>query len=472
MSGVNAEASKHVGLMNPKRQYNQQTLDLNAQSDGEAARLWPQADEAVMAKHDEESPASTMEEICESENVRQALRRVCENKGSAGVDGMHVEQLSEHLKTHWPKIKTQLMEGKYKPQAIKRVEIPKPDGGIRVLGIPTVLDRFIQQAVMQVLQAKWDKTFSNSSFGFRPGRSAHMAVEQAQKYIAEGKAIVVDIDLEKFFDLVNHDVLMNRIGRRERDKRVLKLIGSMLRAGMMQDGVVIEREQGTPQGGPLSPLLSNLLLDELDKELERRGLSFVRYADDCNIYVRSERAGERVMESIKKFITKKLKLRVNESKSAVAKPYQRTFLGFSFTWDRGVKVKRRLSPRTIERFKDQIRELTSRRAESSRNYMEKLRRYIMGWLGYFRFCQTPSALLALQSWVRHRVRNLIWRQWQQPATRVAELRKLGIKPDDAYAYGNSSLGSWHMTTAQPINKALSNRYLEQLGLPDFNRWIR
>ena len=297
--------------------------------------------ESLTAKRRAESPAiaeQLMEEVCERENCKQALARVKANKGSAGVDGMTVQQLPEYLKQHWPAIREQLLSGTYKPQPVKRVEIPKPDGGMRKLGIPTVLDRFIQQAVMQVLQGRWDRTFSDHSYGFRPGRSAHQAVEQAQQYIAEGYRWVVDLDLEKFFDRVNHDKLMARIAERVSDKRLLKLIRAFLRAGVMEGGLVSPVDEGTPQGGPLSPLLSNIVLDEFDRELERRGLRFARYADDSNIYVRSRRAGERVMESMMRFITTKLKLKVNEQKSAVARPWERKFLGFSFTWNREPKA--------------------------------------------------------------------------------------------------------------------------------------
>lgn len=304
------------------------------------------------------SEASVMQEVLKPENLSEALRAVRANKGSAGVDGMTVGELPEYLRAHWPEIRQQLLKGSYKPKPVKRVEIPKPDGGVRKLGIPTVLDRFIQQAVLQVLQKRWDSTFSDSSYGFRPGRSAHQAVERAQGYIAEGRGWVVDIDLEKFFDRVNHDKLMGRIMQRESDKAILKLIRSYLSAGVLENGLIGPTEEGTPQGGPLSPLLSNLVLDELDKELESRGHRFVRYADDCNIYVQSERAGERVMEGVCQFITRRLKLKVNSEKSAVARPKDRKFLGFSFT--PGKAPKRRVSPKSLKRFKQKIKELTRR----------------------------------------------------------------------------------------------------------------
>ena len=316
-------------------QQNIQTeLNFSSTPAGEAREAGREETESLSTTNDPESPASTnrlMEEVCERENLKEALRRVKANKGSAGVDGMTVGGITDYLKQHWPAIREQLLNGTYEPRPVRRVEIPKPDGGVRKLGIPTVLDRFIQQAVMQVLQRQWDPTFSASSYGFRPGRSAQQAVAQAQQYIAEGHGWCVDLDLEKFFDRVNHDKLMGQIAKRVEDKRLLKLIRAFLNAGVMENGLVSPSVEGTPQGGPLSPLLSNLVLDELDRELERRGHRFVRYADDCNLYVRSERAGQRVMESVTQFITQKLKLKVNEAKSAVARPQERKFLGFSFT---------------------------------------------------------------------------------------------------------------------------------------------
>src|SRR6266581_4871343 len=311
-----------------------QNLDLTPGPEGEAGRPGLAATESLKARSETENPAGTnriMEEVCERENLKAALRRVKANKGSPGVDGMTVVGLKDYLKQHWPAIREQLLNGTYEPKPVRRVEIRKLDGEVRKLGIPTVLDRFIQQAVMQVLQRRWDRTFSDHSYGFRPGRSAHQAVAQAQQHIAQGHGWCVDLDLEKFFDRVNHDKLMGQIAKRVEDKRLLKLIRAFLNAGVMENGLVSPSVEGTPQGGPLSPLLSNLVLDELDQELECRGHRFVRYADDCNIYVRSERAGQRVMESISRFITQKLKLKVNEAKSAVARPQERKFLGFSFT---------------------------------------------------------------------------------------------------------------------------------------------
>src|SRR6266480_6234031 len=335
-----------MSLNDDKQQNIQMELDFSSALTGAARGVAGEETESSMATSGPESPARTnrlMEEICERENLKGALRQVKGNKGSAGVDGITVNQLPEYLEQHWPAIREQLLSGTYEPKPVKRVEIPKPDGGVRKLGIPTVLDRLVQQMVQQVLQKQWDPTFSEHSYGFRPGRSAKQAVTQAQQYIAEGYGWCVDFDLEKFFDRVNHDKLMGRIAKRVEDKRLLKLIRAFLNAGVMENGLVSPSVEGTPQGGPLSPLLSNLVLDELDQELERRGHRFVRYADDCNIYVRSERAGQRVMENVKRFITEKLKLKVNESKSAVAKPQERKFLGFSFT--SGKELKRKIAPK-------------------------------------------------------------------------------------------------------------------------------
>src|SRR5207253_3736101 len=335
-----------------------------------------------------------MEEVCERENCKQALARVKANKGSPGVDGMTVHELPGYLKQHWPAIREQLRNGTYEPQPVRRVEIPKPDGGVRKLGIPTVLDRSIQQAVMQVLQRRWDRTFSNHSYGFRPGRSAHQAVEAAQQHIAAGYRWCVDLDLEKFFDRVSHDKLMARIATRISDRRLLKLIRAFLKAGVMEGGLVSPVDEGTPQGGPLSPLLSNLVLDDLDKELTRRGHRFCRYADDCNIYVRSRRAGDRVMASVSRFLTQKLRLTVNEAKSAVARPEERKFLGFSISNDGS---ERRIAPKALDKFKTQVRDMTRRtRGSSLLQLIEDLRPYLLGWRGYFGFCQTPRVLTNLE----------------------------------------------------------------------------
>jgi len=408
-------------------------------------------------------PVSVMQEVLTAENLRAALRQVQANQGSPGIDGMTVAQLPAYLQTHWPRIKEQLLQGRYRPQPVKRVEIPKPDGGIRKLGIPTVLDRFIQQAALQVLQKRWDKTFSESSYGFRPKRSAHQAVAAAQRHIASGRGWVVDIDLEKFFDRVNHDKLMGRIMQRENDKPLLKLIRAYLNAGVMESGVVVSSEEGTPQGGPLSPLLSNLVLDELDKELERRGHAFVRYADDCNIYVHSERAGQRVMEGISRFITDQLKLKVNASKSAVARPKDRKFLGFSFTG--GKEPKRRVAPKALARFKEKVRKLTRRtKGQSLRQMQVPLNVYLRGWRGYFGFCQTPSVLKALDEWIRRRLRCLAWTHWKRGVRRFAELVKRGVGKDLAAQTAGSQCGPWRISNSPGLNMALPNRLWDRLGI--------
>jgi RNA-directed DNA polymerase len=344
------------------------------------------------------------------------------------------------------------------------VEIPKRDGGVRKLGIPTVLDRFVQQAVMQVLQKQWDQTFSDSSYGFRPGRSTHQAVAQAQRYIAAGYGWVVDLDLEKFFDRVNHDRLMGQIAKRVRDKRLLRLIRAFLNAGVMENGLVNPSVEGTPQGGPLSPLLSNLVLDELDRELERRGHRFVRYADDSNIYVRSERAGQRVMDSIKRFITKRLKLKVNEKKSAVARPQERKFLGFTFT--DGPVVRRRIAPQAVERFKKRIREITRQaKSVSLETTMATLAPYMRGWRGYFGFCETPDLLIRLTGWVRARLRAALWRQWKTTRRRRAMLAQLGVHGRLAGDTAASGRGPWHMAHSKALCFALSSAFFRDRGLP-------
>jgi RNA-directed DNA polymerase len=453
--------------MDEKRQNNQLVLAFMEEDRGEAPKDLPQGTESSAGKCGTESPAiaeQSMEEVCERENCKRALKRVKANKGSAGVDGMTVQQLPEHLKQHWPAIREQLLSGTYKPQPVKRVEIPKPDGGVRKLGIPTVLDRFIQQAVMQVLQGRWDRTFSDHSYGFRPGRSAHQAVVQAQQYIAEGYRWVVDLDLEKFFDRVNHDKLMTRIAKRVSDQRMLKLIRAFLKAGVLENGLVGPVDEGTPQGGPLSPLLSNIVLDEFDRELERRGLRFTRYADDSNIYVRSRRAGERVMESVTRFITTKLKLKVNEQKSAVARPWERKFLGFSFTGNR--EPKRRIAPKAVLRFKEKVRELTRRtRGVSVETMAGELGQYLRGWIGYFGQCQTPSVLQGLEEWTRRRLRSVIWKQWERGLVRFAELRKRGVGKDLAAKTAGSAHGPWRLANSPALAFALPNAYFDSLGIP-------
>ena len=376
---------------------------------------------------------------------------------------MTIADAASYLRKHWPDIRSQLLSGIYRPQPVRRVEITKPDGGVRKLGVPCVVDRLIQQALLQVLQKRWDPTFSESSYGFRPGRSAHQAVAQAQAYVAEGYSVVVDLDLEKFFDRVNHDALMARVAARVDDKRVLKLIRAFLNAGVMEDGLVRPVDEGTPQGGPLSPLLSNLVLDDLDKELTRRGLRFCRYADDCNIYVRSRRAGERVMASVSRFLTNKLKLKVNEAKSAVARPEERKFLGFSISNDGS---ERRIAPKALERFQTQIREFTRRtRGESLPQIVELLRPYLIGWRSYFRFCQTPVVLTNLEAWIRRRLRMYLWRQWKNGHNRFKELRRRGVSKFQAAVAAGSPTGFWRMSRHVSVQKALRNHEFSALGLP-------
>ena len=455
--------------MGGKRQKNQLQLSLGL--DCEPAGVKPdgehQGTEPSTTGHNTESQvrsAGLMEAIVGEVNVELALQRVRANKGAPGVDGMTVARLPKYLRKHWSELRGQLLDGSYRPQPVLRVWIDKPDGGKRKLGIPTVLDRFVQQLLLQVLQRQWDPTFSEHSYGFRPHRSAHQAVEQAQEYIDAGCAWVVDMDLEKFFDRVNHDVLMSRVARRVEDKRVLKLIRAFLNAGVMEDGLVSPNDEGTPQGGPLSPLLSNLLLDELDRELEQRGLRFVRYADDCNIYVGSRRAGERVMGSITRFLQRKLKLKVNADKSAVDEPQKRKFLGFSFT--RGSQPKRRLAPQTKKRFKRRVREMTSRsRGRSLEQVVKQLRGYLIGWLGYFGFCQLPGDLKELEGWMRRRLRCLVWHQWKRSSRRRAELIARGVAAHTAARIAGSSYGDWHLSRTYPVQAALPNDYFISLGLP-------
>jgi len=455
-----------MNLRSDQRQNVQGELDFSSSPAGEAREVGREETESLSAVHEPESPASTnrlMEEICERENLKQALQQVKANKGSAGVDGMTVGGITDYLKQHWPAIREQLLSGTYEPKPVRRVEIPKPDGGVRKLGIPTVLDRLIQQAVMQVLQRQWDSTFSDHSYGFRPGRSAHQAVAQAQEYIAAGYGWVIDLDLEKFFDRVNHDKLMGQIAKRVEDKRLLKLIRAFLNAGVMENGLVSPSVEGTPQGGPLSPLLSNLVLDELDRELERRGHRYVRYADDSNIYVRSERAGQRVMESITRFITQKLTLKVNETKSAVARPQERKFLGFSFT--DGPEIKRTIAPKALERFKHRIREVTLRaKGVSLEATIAELASYLRGWRSYFGFCETPYVLIQLTRWVRLRLRAAMWRQWKTPRRRRAALLELGVRPRLANNTAGSGLGPWYLARAKALSVGLSNAYFQSLGL--------
>jgi group II intron reverse transcriptase/maturase len=409
-----------------------------------------------------------MERVCERQNLQAALKRVRRNAGSPGIDGMTVEELPGHLRVNWLRLREELLAGRYRPQPVKRVAIPKPGGGERELGIPTVLDRFIQQALLQVLQPLFDPTFSDASYGFRPGRSAHEAVLRAQAYVQEGRGVVVDIDLEKFFDRVNHDMLMGRLAKRMADTRVLRLIRRYLEAGVLADGVVIERHEGTPQGGPLSPLLANVLLDEVDKELERRGHAFVRYADDLNVYVRTQRSGERVMNSLRTLFAK-LKLRVNETKSKVARATKSKFLGFSFWVARGRRIRRRVAPQAIERMKECVRELTRRNAGRSLAQMCKpLGRYLVGWKAYFRLAETPRAFADIDAWVRHRLRAVQLKHWKRGWVVYRELVARGMSPDAARRVAASSRRWWH-NSAMALHIALPNRFFDELGVPRLAR---
>jgi RNA-directed DNA polymerase len=448
------------------RQKYQVKMKPGAEGRGEAPNDGAREAEASAAVIGIESPAvagPSMETVVERENLKKALAQVMRNKGAAGVDGMTVGDLPGHLKEHWLTIRGRLLDDTYKAQPVRRVEIPKASGGTRSLGIPTVLDRFIQQAVMQVLQAEWDGTFSEMSFGFRPARSAHQAVAQAQAYIASGHTVVVDIDLEKFFDRVNHDILMGLVAKRVADKRLLRLIRGFLTAGAMEGGLVSATEEGVPQGGPLSPLLSNLMLDVLDKELEKRGHRFVRYADDCNIYVRSLKAGERVLASIEKFLGRRLRLRINKAKSATAKPSVRKFLGFSFT--RGTAPRRRIAAQALSRFKARVRDLTRRsRGRSLEQTVKELSVYLRGWCGYFGFCQTPSVLRALDAWVRRRLRAVVWQQWKCGRTRFAELRRRGVGRKLAAQFAGSQHGPWRLAKSPTLHTALPNAFFASIGL--------
>jgi RNA-directed DNA polymerase len=407
-----------------------------------------------------------MEEVLDPKNLNRAYRKILSNRGARtpGVDGMTVGQLKVYVRKHWPKIEAQLRTGKYRPHPVKRVEIPKLGGGVRKLGIPSALDRLIQQAILQVLQPHFDPTFSEHSYGFRPGRSAHHAVAKAQEYQQAGFRHVVDMDLEKFFDRVHHDRLVARLAERIGDKVLLKLIRAFLTSGVLADGLVSPTTEGAPQGGPLSPLLSNIVLDELDRELERRGHRFVRYADDSNIYVRSRRAGERTLASVTRFVEGKLRLKVNASKSAVDRPWQRKFLGFSFTATH--EAKRRIAPASIERFKTKIRELTRRtRGGDLEQVIGRLASYLRGWLGYFGQAQTPSVLRTLESWLHRRLRSLMWKRWKRGKVRYAEMRRLGVGRDLAAQTAGSPRGVWHLSRSPALNYALPGTFWRSLGVP-------
>lgn len=407
-----------------------------------------------------------MEQIVADTNVVKALEYLeKEKKDTApGIDGMRVPALREYLRGIWKELKPALLDGTYQPQPVRRTEIPKDGGGTRMLGIPTVLDRFIQQSMLQILTPIFERTFSDHSHGYRKGHSQKMAVTEAKYYIQEGRKWVVDMDLSKFFDRVNHDILMSRVARKVEDKRVLRIIRNYLEAGVMINDVVMETEEGTPQGGPLSPLLSNIMLDELDKELESRGHKFVRFADDFQVYVKSKRAGERVMESLTQFLEGKLKLKVNREKSAVDLARRRTFLGFSFYYMKG-EIRFRLAPKTIRKVKDKIREITCRRKPISiENRIRELNLYLQGWIGYFHIADMKTHLESLESWIRRRLRMCIWKQWKRVKTRITKLRGLGLPNEEAIKIANTRKGYWRIAKSQQIHIALSNQYWAEQGL--------
>jgi RNA-directed DNA polymerase len=421
----------------------------------------------VTARREDSGPEAEqlLEAVVERENMWRALKQVERNKGAAGVDNMTVEQLRAYLREHWLGIKEELLAGDYQPMPVRKVEIPKPGGqGMRMLGIPTVIDRLIQQALHQVLSPLFEPSFSESSYGFRPQRSAQQAVLKAREYVRKGRRWVVDIDLEKFFDRVNHDVLMSRLARRIKDKRVLRLVRRYLQAGMMSNGLTTARREGTPQGGPLSPLLSNILLDELDKELERRGHKFCRYADDCNIYVRSRSAGERVMKSLTRFLERRLRLQVNAGKSAVARPWERKFLGYSLTWHREARLK--VAASSVQRLKEKLREIFRRgRGRNVGRLIEvELTPLLRGWMNYFRLAEVKGVFEELDSWIRRKLRCLIWRQWKRSIARAKGLLRRGLKEAQAWASATNGRGPWWNAGASHMNAAFPKSYFDRCGL--------
>lgn len=404
-----------------------------------------------------------MDNVCERGNLMLAYDRVVKNKGAAGVDGIGIAEFKEHLKQHWPTIKAKLLTGEYIPSPVRRVDIPKPQGGVRTLGIPTLTDRLIQQALHQVLSPIFEADFSESSYGFRPGRNAHQAVKAAKQYVAAGRRVVVDMDLEKFFDRVNHDLLMQKLSTKIDDRRVLCLIRRYLEAGMMADGMVSQRTEGTPQGGPLSPLLSNILLTELDRELERRGHAFCRYADDCNIYVKSKEAGERVMASITRFLADRLKLTVNAAKSAVEQPWKRKFLGYSLTWHKAPKL--RIAPTSLKRQEDKIRGvLKGARGRSLTKVIAELNPILRGWAAYYKLTETKQALEEMDGWIRRKLRCMLWRQWKRPYTRAKNLMKAGLPEERACRSAFNQRGPWWNSGASHMNQAFPKSFFDRLGL--------
>ena len=417
----------------------------------------------MRTKAELEQDSGLMEVVCEYDNLKLAYRRVVENKGAAGVDGIGVAAFKDHLKQHWPTIKAKLLAGAYMPSPVRRVDIGKPQGGTRTLGIPTLTDRMIQQALHQVLSPIFEADFSDSSYGFRPGRNAHQAVKAAQQYVAEGRRVVVDMDLEKFFDRVNHDLLMEKLSKKIGDRRVLRLIRRYLEAGMMAEGIVSPRTEGTPQGGPLSPLLSNILLTDLDRELERRGHAFCRYADDCNIYVRTQQAGERVMASITRFLADTLQLTVNVAKSAVARPWERKFLGYSITRHKAPKL--RIAPASYQRLEQRVREVLQGASGRSLSYtIGELNPLLRGWIAYFKLNQSKKAVEELDGWIRHKLRCILWRQWKRPYTRALNLMRAGLPEERAFRSAFNQRGPWWNSGASHMNQAFPKLYFDRLGL--------
>lgn len=422
-----------------------------------------EADLAARTRTKAQAMPNLMEAVVERGNMRLAYQRVIENKGAAGVDGIATTELKEHLKQHWPTIKARVLAGDYLPMPVRRVDIPKPQGGVRTLGIPTVVDRLIQQALNQAMQAIFEPTFSEGSYGFRPGRNAHQAVQAAKKYVAEGKRWVVDMDLEKFFDRVNHDLLMGKLAEKIDDARVLKLIRRYLEAGMMAQGIAQARREGTPQGGPLSPLLSNILLTELDRELEARQLSFCRYADDCNIYVGSERAGMGLLQSLTGFLQERLKLKVNQAKSAVAQPWRRKFLGYSVTWHS--KPKLRIARQSLGKLTEKVRALL--RGGQGRSVLSTLRTLnpvLRGWAAYFKLTETKRALEEMDGWLRRKLRCILWRQWKRPYARARNLMKRGLTEERAWRSACNQRGPWWNSGASHMNAAFPKSWFDQMGL--------
>lgn len=404
-----------------------------------------------------------MDNVCERGNLMLAYDRVVKNKGAVGVDGIGIAEFKEHLKQHWPTIKAKLLTGEYIPSPVRRVDIPKPQGGVRTLGIPTLTDRLIEQALHQVLSPIFEADFSESSYGFRPVRNAHQAVKAAKQYVAAGRRVVVDMDLEKFFDRVNHDLLMQKLSTKIDDRRVLCLIRRYLEAGMMADGMVSQRTEGTPQGGPLSPLLSNILLTELDRELERRGHAFCRYADDCNIYVKSKEAGERVMASITRFLAGRLKLTVNAAKSAEEQPWKRKFLGYSLTWHKAPKL--RIAPTSLKRQEDKIRGvLKGARGRSLTKVIAELNPILRGWAAYYKLTETKQALEEMDGWIRRKLRCMLWRQWKRPYARAKNLMKAGLPEERACRSAFNQRGPWWNSGASHMNQAFPKSFFDRLGL--------